>query len=138
MTNKYNSKKVLKTKNLNNREKRYCSCLMKVRDTKLNPYGICTNSVYNLQGKTRNKVVECSKYYDFSKYSVSMLKLFLKEKNIKGISKMNKKQLINLCKKYQDKKKLPKKINKSTTKKSKKKKPEIIETISLNNKIFMF
>ena len=52
MTNKYNSKKVLKTKNLNNREKRYCSCLMKVRDTKLNPYGICTNSVYNLQGKT--------------------------------------------------------------------------------------
>ena len=125
MTNKYNSKKVLKTKNLNKLEKRYCSCLMKVRETKLNPYGICTNSVYNLQGKTRNKVVECSKYYDFSKYSVNMLKLFLKEKNIKGISKMNKKELLNLCKRYQEKKKLPKK--------SKKKKPKVIEIIDLDN-----
>ena len=128
MNNKYNSKKVLKTKNLTNLEKRYCSCLMKVRDTKLNPYGICTNSVYNLQGKTRNKVVECSKYYDFSKYSISMLKLFLKEKNIKGISKMNKKQLLKLCKKYQEKKKFPKK-------KSKKRKPKVIEIISLDNKM---
>ena len=81
---------------------------MKLGDTKLSPYGICTNSVYNLQGKTRNKVVECSKYYDFSKYSVTMLKLFLKEKNIKGISKMNKTDLVNLCKKYQDKKKIKK------------------------------
>ena len=125
MNNKYNSKKTLKTKNLTKLEKRYCSCLMKVRNTKLNPYGICTNSVYNLQGKTRNKVVECSKYYDFSKYSVNMLKLFLKEKIIKGISKMNKKELLNLCKNYQEKKKL--------LKKSKKKKPKVIEIIELGN-----
>ena len=138
MTNKYNSKKIIKTKKLTNLEKRYCSCLMKVRNTKLNPYGICTNSVYNLQGKTRNKVVECSKYYDFSKYSVSMLKQFLKEKKIKGIAKLNKKDLVNLCKKYQDKKKIKKKSKiKSSTKKIKKKQ-EVIETISLNNKIFMF
>ena len=127
-----------KSQKLTNLEKRYCSCLMKVRNTKLNPYGICTNSVYNLQGKTRNKVVECSKYYDFSKYSVSMLKQFLKEKKIKGIAKLNKKDLVNLCKKYQDKKKIKKKSKiKSSTKKIKKKQ-EVIETISLNNKIFMF
>ena len=135
MTNKYNSKKIIKTKNLTKLEKRYCSCLMKVRDTKLNPYGICTNSVYNLQGETRNKVVECSKYYDFSKYSVTMLKLFLKEKNIKGISKMNKKDLVNLCLKYQDKKK---KTKKRKIKSPTKKKPEVIETISLNDKMYLF
>ena len=77
---------------------------MKVRNTKFNPYGICNNSVYNLQGLKRNKVVECGKYYDFSKYTVPMLRFFLKEKKIKGISKMNKKQLLNLLKKYQNKK----------------------------------
>ena len=41
---------------------------------------------------------------------------------------MNKKQLLNLCKKYQEKKKLPKK-------KSKKRKPKVIEIISLDNKM---
>ena len=33
MNNKYNSKKVLKTKNLTNLEKRYCSCLMRKLET---------------------------------------------------------------------------------------------------------
>ena len=101
-TKKY--KKLFKTKNLSFVEKKYCSCLMKVRNTKFNPYGICTNSVYNLQGLKRNKVVECGKYYDFSQYTVPMLRFFLKEKKVKGISKMNKKQLLNLLKKYQNKK----------------------------------
>ena len=101
-TKKYN--KLFKTKNLSFVEKKFCSCLMKVRNTKFNPYGICTNSVYNLQGLKRNKVVECGKYYDFSKYTVPMLRFFLKEKKVKGISKMNKKQLLNLLKKYQNKK----------------------------------
>ena len=100
---KYN--KIFKTKNLSFVEKKYCSCLMKVRNTKFNPYGICTNSVYNLQGLKRNKVVECGKYYDFSNYTIPMLKFFLKEKKVKGISKMNKKQLLNLLKNYQNKKK---------------------------------
>ena len=68
---------------------------MKVRNTKFNPYGICTNSVYNLQGLKRNKVVECGKYYDFSNYTIPMLRFFLNEKKIKGISKLNKNQLLN-------------------------------------------
>ena len=102
-TKKYN--KLFKTKKLSFVEKKYCSCLMKVRNTKFNPYGICTNSVYNLQGLKRNKVVECGKYYDFSNYTVPMLKFFLNEKKVKGKSKMNKKQLLNLLKNYQNKKK---------------------------------
>ena len=81
---KYN--KLFKTKKLSFVEKKYCSCLMKVRNTKFNPYGICTNSVYNLQGLKRNKVVECGKYYNFTKYTVPMLRFFLKEKKVKGIS----------------------------------------------------
>jgi hypothetical protein len=99
-----NSKETLKTKKLSNREKRYCSCLMKVRKPQFNPYGICTDSVYNKQGYKRNKMIDCGKYYDFSKYTIPMLKLFIKEKKIKGTSKMNKKQLLNVLKKYQSKK----------------------------------
>ena len=99
--NKISSKIVLKTKKLSDVEKRYCSCLMKVRKTNFNPYGICTDSIYNKQGMTRNKIVECGKYYDFSKYTVPMLKYFLKEKKIKGISKMNKKEILKVLNKYQ-------------------------------------
>ena len=102
--NKISSNKVLQTNELSDVEKRYCSCLMKVRKTNFNPYGICTDSVYNKQGLKRSKVVDCGKYYDFSKYTVPMLKFFLKEKKIRGISKLNKKQLLALLKKYQNKK----------------------------------
>tara|TARA_B110000261_G_C13057123_1_gene346628 strand:- start:60 stop:470 length:411 start_codon:yes stop_codon:yes gene_type:complete len=99
--NKISSNKVLLTNELSDVEKRYCSCLMKVRKTKFNPYAICTDSVYNKQGLTRSKVINCGKYYDFSKYTVPMLKFFLKEKKIRGISKLNKKQLLSLLKRYQ-------------------------------------
>ena len=99
-----NSKDTIKKKKLSNREKRYCSCLMKVRKPQFNPYGICTDSVYNKQGYKRSKNVDCGKYYDFSKYTIPMLKLFIKEKKIKGTSKMNKKHLLNVLKKYQNKK----------------------------------
>ena len=96
--NKISSNKVLQTDELTEREKRYCSCLMKVRVDNFNPYAICTDSVYNKQGYTRNKVVNCEKYYDFSKYTVPLLRLFLKEKKVKGISKLNKKDLIKKLK----------------------------------------
>lgn len=99
--NKISSNKVLQTDELTEREKRYCSCLMKVRTNNFNPYAICTDSVYNKQGYTRNKVVNCEKYYDFSKYTVPILRLFLKEKKVRGISKMNKKDLIKKLKEIQ-------------------------------------
>ena len=71
-TKKYNRIKshlVLKTKKLTPREKRYCSCLMKVRSKKVrNPYGICTAAGYNKQGLVRDKQITCSKYYDLSRY----------------------------------------------------------------------
>ena len=98
--NKISSNKVLQTNKLTDVEKRYCSCLMKVKKTKFNPYAICTNSVYNKQGLRRDKIINCGKYYDFSKYTVPMLKFFLKEKKIKNISKLNKKQLLSLLRKY--------------------------------------
>ena len=50
-------KKKLNKKNyLTKKEKKYCRCLIHVRSKKIkNPYGICTNSVYNLQKKKRKK-----------------------------------------------------------------------------------
>lgn len=84
-------------------EKKYCSCLMKVRSKKNpNPYGICTDAVYGSRGLVRDKVVECSEEYKFDKYNLKMLKLYAKEKKIKGFSKMNKKELLNKLKEYQE------------------------------------
>ena len=58
-TKKYNRIKshlVLRTKKLAPIEKRYCSCLMKVRGRGIkNPYGICTAAVYTKQGETRDE-----------------------------------------------------------------------------------
>ena len=84
-------------------DKKYCSCLMKVRSKKNpNPYGICTDAVYGSRGLVRDKVVECSEEYNFDKYNLKMLKLYAKEKKIKGFSKMNKKELLNKLKEYQE------------------------------------
>ena len=38
-----------KNSKLSKVERKYCSCLVKVRSKRIkNPYGICTNSVYGL------------------------------------------------------------------------------------------
>ena len=108
-TKKYNRLKshlVLKTKKLNPREKRYCSCLMKVRvkEKTINPYGICTAAVYNKQGLTRDKVIKCSKHYDLSRYPLRILRPYAKEKKIKNYSKLTRKELLKQLKKYQEKK----------------------------------
>ena len=84
-------------------EKKYCSCLMKVRSKKNpNPYGICTDAVYKSRGLIRDKVVECTEDYDFKKYNLKMLKMFAKEKKIKGYSRLNKPELLEKLKKYQE------------------------------------
>ena len=81
-------------------EKRYCRCLMKVRSKKIkNPYAICTNSVYNLQGKKRTKVVNCSKNYNFNKFTIKQLRSYAKSKKIK-YSKLRKAELISKIQKY--------------------------------------
>ena len=74
---KYGNRKKIKTKsNLTKREKKYCSCLMKVRATlkKSNPrspYAICTTSLYNAQNLKRTKRVNCSKNYKFNVYNLN-------------------------------------------------------------------
>ena len=104
---KYSSNKTIiktkKNKSLTKRERRYCSCLMKVRPKIKNPYGICTNSVYNLQKTKRTKVVKCSKYYNFQKYNLKFLRAYAKEKNIKITNKgkyLTKKALVDKLEKY--------------------------------------
>ena len=71
-------------------ERKYCSCLAKVREQIPNPYGICTNSVYKTRGKKRTKIVNCFGNYDFSKFSKNQL---LKYKS--NITNKKKKGIIN-------------------------------------------
>merc|ERR1711935_1285785 len=92
--NRISSNRVLKTKKLSKKEKKYCSCLMRVRPKINNPYGICTSAIYNKQGQKRNKIIKCSKYYDFSKYPLKILRPYAKEKKIKNYNKLKKKELI--------------------------------------------
>jgi len=95
----------LLSKGLDKVEKKYCSCLMKVRSKKVNnPYGICTNAVYDSRNSVRDRVINCSKHYDFKKYNLKTLKLYAKEKKIKGYSKLNRKQLLQKLQLYQNKK----------------------------------
>lgn len=102
--NKIKSNLVLKTKKLNPREKRYCSCLMKVRGKGIkNPYAICTSAVYNKQGKKREKVVKCTPNYDLSKYPLKILRPYAKDKKIKNYSKLKKSELLKELYKLQKK-----------------------------------
>jgi hypothetical protein len=90
-----------KRTNLSRRERKYCSCLLKVRaKSKINPYGVCTNAIYSSQGKNRNKVVNCDINYEYEKIPMNQLRSLAKErkvsiynKNKKGMTQ--KKTLIN-------------------------------------------
>lgn len=56
--------KFKKNSKLTKREKRYCKCLFYLKTKKIaNKYALCTNSVYNLQGVKRTKVVPCTENY---------------------------------------------------------------------------
>jgi len=88
-----------KNNKLSNVERKYCSCLVKVRSKKIkNPYGICTNSVYGSRKIKRKKVVRCSKYYNLSKLKKDQLYYIAKEKNLRISKKILKKQLIEILK----------------------------------------
>ena len=89
-------------------DKKYCRCLVKVRanslkksknkETVINPYGICTNSVYLLKGEKRPRKINCSKNYDFNKLNYNQLKSYLIEKKIKVRNKgkyLSKKKLLS-------------------------------------------
>jgi hypothetical protein len=92
---------------LNRREQKYCRCLVHVRSSKMSPYGICTNSVYNLQKKKRKRIVPCSKNYDFNLFTVEEIRLYAKEKKIrtrKNNRFIKKKTLIQSIKKKMNRK----------------------------------
>ena len=106
---RYGHRRTIKKKsNLTKREKKYCSCLMKVRATlkKSNPrspYAICTTSLYNAQNLKRTKRVNCSKNYNFNVYNLNHLRQYAKEKKIKIYEKgklLNKSKLIKRLNEY--------------------------------------
>ena len=72
-------------------ERKYCSCLIKVGENILNPFGICTKSVYSTRGKKRTKQVKCFNNYDFKKFSRKQLLAYRKStKNKKKHKIINK------------------------------------------------
>jgi hypothetical protein len=80
-------------------ERKYCSCLVKVRSKKIpNPYGICTNSVYGSRNISRKKAVGCSKYYNLNKLKKEQLKNLAREKKLSLKSNILKKDIIELLK----------------------------------------
>ena len=63
-------------------QRKYCSCVVKVRGRILNnPYGICTKSIYHSRKKRRTKKVGCLKNLDIKKLSKNEIKGILLEKD---------------------------------------------------------
>lgn len=71
-------------------QRKYCSCLMHVRDTGVNPYGICRTQILKAKKKTNepkqyNKNlfnVNCTLAYDYDKYTDSEIQALAKERKI--------------------------------------------------------
>ena len=91
-------------RNQNMLEAKYCSCIQKVRKTLTkpnnNPYGICTNAVFGSRNSVRDRVVDCAKYYDYSKMTVRKLREISREKKISKYSNLKKKELIKKLENY--------------------------------------
>ena len=80
---------------LTKRERRYCSCLLNVRDkSPINPYAICTSSVYTQQGVTRRKRVDCDSNYEYENVPAEMLRSLAKEKKVPIHSKVGNKKVM--------------------------------------------
>lgn len=82
------------------RERSYCSCLLTVRaKSKVNPYGICTNSIYVQRGQKR-PVMDCSINYKLENIPMDQLKFLAKERKVSlySINKKTKKK--SLTKKH--------------------------------------
>jgi len=85
--------------NLSKVERKYCSCLVKVRSKKnLNPYGICTKSVYGSRKMKREKIVRCSRYYNLTLLKKKQLVNLAREKKVKLKRNILKKDIIQLLK----------------------------------------
>jgi hypothetical protein len=115
---------ILKSSTLKPIDRRYCSCLQKVRTTQYrknpsgykktkkivrnkqsvplgsvyNEYAVCNSSVYNSRGLKRDVMVNCSQNYDFDSLPLFSLQAFAIDKNMKlktkGGRMLSKKQLL--------------------------------------------
>ena len=92
-------------------EKKYCRCLVKVRGKSLkknkiiNPYGICTKSVYLTKALKRSKRINCLGNLELKALTHKQLKAIIIEKKIKPKDLRKKQELIKSLKKYLKKKK---------------------------------
>ena len=70
-------------------EAKYCSCVQ-VRKTlnkfNNNPYGICTSAVFGSRNSIRDRTIDCSKYYDYTKMNMKKLREIAREKKINKYS----------------------------------------------------
>ena len=87
-----------KSAKLSGIERKYCSCLVKVRSGSIKPYGICTRSVYGSRKIKRTKTVKCSKGYKLPSLKKSQLVDLAKEKKLRVNNKMKKSQVISMLK----------------------------------------
>lgn len=96
-----------KNSKLNTIQRKYCSCLLKVRSKKTNPYGICTSSVYGSRKIKRKGNIKCSKTYKLTSLSKRQLLNLALEKKIKINKIMNRSKVMSLIRKkiYKDKSK---------------------------------
>lgn len=102
-----------KNTRISNKERKYCSCLMKVRAKQYKPYGICYKSVLKGVNPRPGQVIPCSVNYNFNKYTRKMLDAYANEKKIplvylKGTKKgriVNRQTLIRRLNTYKNQKK---------------------------------
>jgi hypothetical protein len=115
---------ILKSSTMKPIDRRYCSCLQKVRTSQYmknpsgykktkkivrtkqsvplgsvyNEYAVCNSSVYNSRGLKRDVMVNCSQNYDFDSLPLFSLQAFAIDKNMKlktkGGRMLSKKQLL--------------------------------------------
>ncbi len=85
-------------------QRKYCSCLVKVRSKKIRPYGICTTSVYGSRKIKRKGNVKCSKTYRLPSLTKEQLLYLAKEKKIRVTSKMSRSKVMSMIRKkiYKD------------------------------------
>ena len=92
--------------------RKYCSCLMKVREKGINPYGICYKSVLKGQSPPPGQGIACTVNYKFSDFTNKQLQAYAKEKRIntryirgtKRGKKLNRYDLIQKLARFQRKK----------------------------------
>ena len=91
--------------------RKYCSCLMKVREKTINPYGICYKSVLKGSNPPKGQGIACTINYNYADFTNKQLQAYSLEKRIgtkyvrgsKKGRKLLRNDLIKKLKRYQSK-----------------------------------